>query len=71
MTQPSDFEQAEAYILNALLDVRRRGVRGGDLSRAQVEALRPYFDAALAAVRALALAMPPSPSALAGPEAKR
>jgi len=51
--------------------VRRRGVRGGDLSRAQVEALRPYFDAALTAVRALALAMPPSPSALAGLEAKR
>ena len=52
-------------------DGRRRGVRGGDLSRAQVEALRPYFDAALTAVRALALAMPPSPSALAGLEAKR
>ncbi len=70
--EPSDFEQAEAYLLNALLSVKRRGVRDGDLSRAQVEALRPYFDAALAAVRALALAMPPPPPARrVGMEVKR
>lgn len=68
MTQPSDFEQAEAYLLNALLDVKRRRLRGHDLSAEQADALRPHFDAAFAAIRALVAALPPRPPK---PEAKR
>ncbi len=65
----SSVEAVECLVLNADLDAKRRCARGG-LSRAQYEAMRPYFDAALAAVRALAMP-PPPPARRVGMEVKR
>ena len=70
----SSVEAVECLVLNADLDAKRRCARGG-LSRAQHEAMRPHFKAALASLRdltdALAALRTLSSAASSAPEAKR
>lgn len=56
----TDLESAEVYLLNADLKAKRRVV-AGELTREEYEGLRRHFDAALAHVRLLTVAInPPS-----------
>jgi hypothetical protein len=57
-TPAPDLASAETHLLNAQLRARRR-VAAGEMTAAEYEALRPTFDAALAALRMLACATEP------------
>ena len=53
----TDFEIVEDHLLNAMLHAKRRCLRG-EFTRDELVAILRAFDATLASVRALAMALP-------------